>query len=267
MVAELVFHHVASAEVEACALGARAATVAAADHVREVEALAGEAAQLGGDFAEARLELLALGLAARGGGGVQLAVAALQASEDRPEAVVFALRNGVELVVVATGAVDGDAHRGGENLRDHVVEIVRAGGAPEHVALGLDLTDEVPRAGGEEAGRREKFRVWSLEVGGLREHVSGDLFTEELVIGLVGVEGGDDVVAIAPGVGAELVALKAVGVRVVRNVQPMAGPALAVVRAGEQAVHKPGDSAVLTIPLAHFLTCCGGRWEGGRVRK
>ena len=56
------------------------------------------------------------------------------------------------------------------------------------------------------------------------------------VVGLVAVEGADDVVAIAPGVGAVRVVLEAVGVGVADDVEPVAAPALAVVRRGEQAV-------------------------------
>ena len=66
--------------------------------------------------------------------------------------------------------------------------------------------------------------------------VAGDLFLDEAVVGLVGVEGLDDVVAIAPGVGARLVGLEAVGLGVAGEVEPVAAPALAVVRRGEQAV-------------------------------
>ena len=38
----------------------------------------------------------------------------------------------------------------------------------------------------------------AVVVGG--QQVAGDLLADELVVGLVGVEGGDDVVAVAPGV-------------------------------------------------------------------
>ena len=106
-----------------------------------------------------------------------------------------------------------------------------------------------------------------MDLGPFGEHVTGDLFAEKLVVGLVGVERGDDVIAVVPGVGAKLVALEAVGIGVVRDVEPVARPALAVVRAGEEAVHESGDSAVLTFPLSRFLTFSDGRRDSGRVRK
>ena len=67
-----------------------------------------------------------------------------------------------------------------------------------------------------------------------KQFVAGELLQHEAVVGLVGVEGVDDVVAITPGVGAVVVGLVAVAVGVADEVQPVARPAFAVVRAGEE---------------------------------
>jgi hypothetical protein len=71
----------------------------------------------------------------------------------------------------------------------------------------------------------------SREIGVRRRQqlVAGELLAEELVPGLVGVEGADHVVAVAIGPlppGVELAVAVAVGVA--GHVEPMAGPALAV---------------------------------------
>src|SRR5207245_1044764 len=71
--------------------------------------------------------------------------------------------------------------------------------------------------------------------GRIREQVSGDLLDRELVEGHVGVEGVDDPVAVGPDL-ARAVLLVAVGIGVAGEVEPTAGPALAVVGAGEEAV-------------------------------
>ena len=68
------------------------------------------------------------------------------------------------------------------------------------------------------------------------EFVAGELFGEKLVVGLVVVEGGDDVVAVAPGVRAVGVLTVSVGLGVADEVEPVAAPALAVGGAFEQAV-------------------------------
>ena len=56
-------------------------------------------------------------------------------------------------MIVAAGAVDGDAHGGRECLRDHVIEIKGAGSTAQHVGPCFLLPNEVPRACGEEAER------------------------------------------------------------------------------------------------------------------
>ena len=124
-------------------------------------------------------------------------------------------------MVVAACAVDGDAHGGSERLRDHVIEIKGTCGSAQHVGSRFHLTDEVPRASGEEAECNE---VW------LWQKIACDLFAKELVVRFVGVEGVDDGVAVSPGIGAELVTFEAVRIGVVDDVEPVASLAFAEVR-------------------------------------
>jgi hypothetical protein len=71
------------------------------------------------------------------------------AVEDGGEAVVVELLDGVELVVVAAGAVDGEAEEGGGGGVDDVVEVVGA-----LLAFGgeVGVSDGVVGSGDEEAG-------------------------------------------------------------------------------------------------------------------
>ena len=65
-------------------------------------------------------------------------------------------------------------------------------------------------------------------VGG--KFVGGQLFANELVVGLVGVERTYDVIPIKVGSGTKAVRPVAVGIRITGHVQPMRGPAFAIAR-------------------------------------
>ena len=80
-------------------------------------------------------------------------VAAIDAREDGLEAVIVGLRDRVELVVVAAGAVDGHADEGRHRAGDHVVAVEQPGlELVDGPFAQLDVADEVPRAGGDEPG-------------------------------------------------------------------------------------------------------------------
>ena len=167
-----------------------------------------------------------------------IARAALQAGKHSGEAVVILLRNFIELVIMAAGTVD--SHRGGgsHHLCHHVIQIQRAGAAAQDRALGFHLPDEIPWAGREEAGGHDGIRI-------VRPHdITGDLFLQKAVVRFVGIEGADDVVAVGPRIRSELVALEAVCVGVVGNVQPVLGKAFAEMRRVQQGIDE-------------FLVCLG----------
>ncbi len=230
VVVEFLFGEGAVARVDAEPFATGASSIAAANDVGEVESFTLEAGEFCAGGVEVALEGLALGLVAFGVFEVGVAFAAFHAREDGPEAVVFTLGDGIEFVVVAAGAVDGEAEGGGEDLGDDVVEVAGAGGATEHVALGFDVADEVPRSGGEESGCDDGRGVaWG-------EDIACDLFAEKAVVGFVVVEGIDDIIAVAPCVWADLVTFESVGVGVVGDVEPVPSPAFAVVGGGEEFV-------------------------------
>ena len=103
-----------------------------------------DAGQLGGDrggLAPSRIDVRC----------IDLALAVVDPGEDRLEAVVVALGDRVELVVVAPRTLDGQAQERGAGRRDHVVEVV--GALLEH-PLDRLVADDVVRAADQEAGRR-----------------------------------------------------------------------------------------------------------------
>ena len=146
-------------------------------------------------------------------------------------------------MVVTLGAGDREA---GQRSR-HDAE--RIGDA---LVLGQgDVGDRISGTVGSQAQvgrRREGIDLRRVEDGrgdvGGRDRVqliAGELFLDEAIPGLVGVEGADDIIAVAPGVRADRIRVGvAVGVGVAGDVEPMAGPAFAVCRRGEQAFDEFG---------------------------
>ena len=145
--------------------------------------------------------------------------------EEAAERVVVALQDRVELVVVAAGALHAGAEEDVAGGVGDVVQDVLPLAASVAVVVFV-----VPMA--EVAEGRERVGV------AREEFVAGDLLLHEAVVGLVVVIGLDDVIAVAPGGGTEVVDAEAVAVGVAHEVEPRAGHALAVGRGGEQAVDK-----------------------------
>ena len=86
----------------------------------------------------------------------------------------------------------------------------------------------VPGARGKEPERDRG--LWLIG----KKRVTGDLFLDESGIGLVFVERTDDVVAIGPGIGPGVVVVVAVRIGIVRQIQPVPSPVLAVTGRREQ---------------------------------
>ena len=157
-----------------------------------------------------------------------------RAGENAVEAVEIALRNGVELVVVAAGARDGQA----EECLGHRVNL--AVHHDDFLALHIhgrlvELDQSPPR-------RREQRLVQLAGPARLLQQVAGDLLTQELVVGQVAVERADEPDAVAPGVRQEGVVLRAVRVGVADHVLPVAGEALAEVGGGEERINAMLDA-------------------------
>ena len=170
----------------------------------------------------------------RGGRQVPLVVARLVAAdsvrgdvgEERDQAVVVGLGDRIDLVVVAPGAAHREPQEGLARGADQVVELV---------VLGLQLVGRfvVPDPQPVVAGGGDRL------VGDVLEFVARQLLADEAVVGLVVVQAVDDVVAVLPHVRLGVVTLERVRLAVPHDIEPMAGPLLAVVWRIEQLVDEP----------------------------
>jgi hypothetical protein len=133
--------------------------------------------------------------------------------------------DGIEFVIVAAGAADGEAQHGGAGGGGHVVEFIVTG-AFEFLFGEL---------GGEDAGSEESGSHHGEGVVG-SDLVARELPADELVPRHVGVEGFDDEVTVVVGVFAIVVLFEAVALGKAGGVEPVAGPAFSVVGAGEEFV-------------------------------
>ena len=143
--------------------------------------------------------------------------------EERQEAVVVLLRDRVDLVIVAAGAVDRQPE---ERLTGGGNEIVEPVIAPLKPVGRLVVPEaEAVVAGGDE-----------IVGGGIGDLIAGELLKREPIKRRVGVEGPDDVVAVAPGMGLVAVALEGVGLGIAHQIEPVPPPLLAVMGRSEEPV-------------------------------
>ena len=155
--------------------------------------------------------------------GQRQVVAGQERREERLEPVIVLLQDRVELVVVAAGTADAQPE---EDLARDVGDVIQdVGPLPAHVALVVFVGAQP-----EVAGRHSQLGIVGIEL------VAGKLLGQEAVVGFVGVEGPDDIVAVTPGVGAERILPVAVRLGIAHEVEPVPPPALAVTRRGQQAV-------------------------------
>ncbi len=108
------------------------------------------------------------------------------------EAVVVALREGLELVVVAAGTGDRQAEKHRAGRRDDVVQFVHP--ILRFGKLSLAHVIVIARAIPMKAGRDPVFKLRLLQL------ISGELLGDELPVRLVVVEAADDVIAVPPRV-------------------------------------------------------------------
>ncbi len=146
--------------------------------------------------------------------------------EEGVERVELAGRERVELVVVADGALAGEAE---PDVRDR-------GRAVHGVTEEELVVDRSALAGRHVAPREAGGRL--LVAAGVRQEVAGDLLDGEAVERHVGVEGLHDPVAVGPHLPL-VVEVEAVRVGIAGGVEPVPGHLLAVVGAGEQAIDEP----------------------------
>ena len=182
-----------------------------------------EAGQLRGEGSKLLLQFADLLLLVLKVGRADGAVAMLHAGKDRLDGIEIRLGDGIKLVIVAFGAAQREAKKGGAGGVHHVGKLICT---LHHLQVFVLPLHAVPGAGDDEA------RGHILTHG-----VAGDLLEHEAVIGFVVVEGIDHVVAVAPGVWPLMVGFKAVAIRKAHHIQPMPRPFLAIVTGVQQLIH------------------------------
>ena len=163
----------------------------------------------------------------------QRAFAVFHAAKHRRHRVILAVLDGIELVRVAPRTAQRETEEGGARRARHVVELVGTLLRGEH---RVGTAHDVHRAADKEPGGHVHA-----------ERVSGDLLPDELVVGLVVVECGDDVIAEAPGVGPLAVRLEAVALGKANHIQPVPAPAFTVARVIKHLVHQALEGVRLFI--------------------
>ena len=155
-------------------------------------------------------------------------------------------------MIVAAGAADAQPE---EDLARDVGDVVEdVGPLPAHVALVVFVGAQP-----EVAGRDPQLGIVGIEL------VAGELLGQEAVVGFVGVEGADDIVAVTPGVGAEGILAIAVRLGVANQVEPVARPALAVSAArpaGGRSSARRRSGCIVGQECVDFL---GSRRQPGQV--
>ena len=143
--------------------------------------------------------------------------------EDSVERVVIGRRDGIELVVVAAGALDGEPHEAAGGHVDPVIDDVR-------------LIVEKPATQGQKPHGGQGL---AIRLGG--HLVSGQLLDNEPVVRQIAVEGVHHPVSVGVAVGVATLLLKdvALAVGITGHIEPMPSPALTVGVRGEQSIHHP----------------------------
>ena len=145
--------------------------------------------------------------------------------EEGLQAVVVLLADRVELVVMAARALHRQPQQALSHAERHFCQHLLAS-----LFLVLVAGSDMARPRAVKPGRYQRLGA------GREEFVAGHLLPHEAVIGLVGVERSDHIVAIAPAVLPVAVALEAVRVGEADYVQPLLRPALAVVRRRQERI-------------------------------
>src|SRR5206468_6164861 len=112
----------------------------------------------------------------------------------------------------------------------HVLEFFLAGAFPHQEAL-LSRSNLVPRTGDKKPRGDDALGPRRLH------HVAGKLLLDKLRVGAVLIERANDVIAVAPAVVAELVALEPLALAEAHHIEPVPAPTLAVMRTGQQTLH------------------------------
>lgn len=132
----------------------------------------------------------------------------VDAAHEPQQRVVVGLAQRIELVVVAARAADGQAQERRAGGDHDVIEIIEL---RDHRAVRFVVPDvQAVKAGGDQRLPQRGRHLRRLCEFVLDQFVAGKLLLDEAVVGLVRVEGVNDVVAVTPRVRLRTIALVAV---------------------------------------------------------
>ena len=129
-------------------------------------------------------------------------------------------------MIVALETAHGGTEKGLADSIDHVIQI-------DLTSLRGECHGRIPRTHAQERGGHQQLRIALDPRLSLPQLIAGQLLDDELVVGFVFIEGTNDIITIAPGIGAFVIVGIAACVSITRNVQPVLSPALTVMRAGQ----------------------------------
>ncbi len=152
----------------------------------------------------------------------------LRALEDARQRVVIRSRNGIELVIVATGTADGLCEEGAADRVDLFIDHI-------HHQLLLVLLFQIRVAHRQECGGDDLPSPFLGITGG--HQIAGNLLHHEAIQRQIAVEGFDDVIAIAPGITQHKSAQRQ-RLGIAGDIEPVPTPALAKVRRSEKTIDK-----------------------------
>ena len=147
----------------------------------------------------------------------------------RLHAVVVALLDGIEHVIVAARAAERYPEKRGAHDVGHLGQHLVAAACDLLVAGILAQRTETIEARG-----NQSFVLIRADL------ISGELLEYETVVRLVVIECVDDVIPVTPGVSAVGVVFEAIGFGESHDVEPMPAPALAILRACQEAFNQLG---------------------------
>jgi hypothetical protein len=170
--------------------------------------------------------------------GIDIADGGSAADHHAVEFVIILLADGVEFMVMAAGAGDGEAEEGFGDDVDLVI------GEGDLFGVGVDdaeaVGDEAELGGGD--GGFVEFEG-GVEAG-VGEEIAREVFADQGIGGEIFVEGADEVIAVTGDVGDFGIAFAAVGFGVAEPIHPVARPAFAVARGGEELIDEGGVGGV-----------------------
>ncbi len=175
--------------------------------------------------------------------------------EDRLQSIVIGLGDRVELVVVASGAMDRQPEEGRAGRGDHVVQVVHSLLLRPFRSL---IADDVMRTSYEESSRRSRQPI------ALGQGIAGDLLGDETGERLVVVDGADHPIPIGPRVRPQGIRLVSVALSEADGVEPVPAPSFPVSRRGEQTINHAlvGIGPRIVEEVADLI---GRRREAGQV--